>query len=127
MNESTEDEIEESLLNYPLIPLDEIDAEARLIAVRWVENYEPCGFDLPNKQKLASDIINYSQKRIAAFTAQLKKQEEEIYSQRKRIKEYEDALQKIQLMKRLPGEKDDYYAFNRCWHLATNALEITTK
>ena len=45
---------------YKLIPLDEITPEAREIAVRWVEGYESCGFDLPGKHKLASDIMNYA-------------------------------------------------------------------
>lgn len=48
--------------DYPLIPLDEITDEARMIAVRWVENYGTMGFDLENKQKLASDIMNYARR-----------------------------------------------------------------
>lgn len=61
-NTRTREEVEKSLSDYPLIPMGEIDQEARLLAVRWVENYEPCGFDLPNKHKLASDIMNYARR-----------------------------------------------------------------
>jgi hypothetical protein len=48
--------------DYKLIPMSDIDDEAREIAVRWVENYQPMGFDLPNKHKLASDIMNYARR-----------------------------------------------------------------
>jgi hypothetical protein len=34
-----------------------------------------------------------------------------------------EALQKIQSMKREPGETTDTYAFNRCWNIASEALE----
>lgn len=44
---------------YELIPMSEIDIEARKIAVSWVEQYGTMGFDIQNKHKLASDIINY--------------------------------------------------------------------
>jgi hypothetical protein len=47
-------------MNYKLIPMDKIHDEARKIAVAWVEDYEPSGFDLPNKHKLASDIQNFA-------------------------------------------------------------------
>jgi len=33
------------------------------------------------------------------------------------------ALQEIAAMKREPGETTDTYAFNRCWHIATEALK----
>jgi hypothetical protein len=45
---------------YNLIPMDKIHDEARKLAVAWVEDYEPSGFDLPNKHKLASDIQNFA-------------------------------------------------------------------
>lgn len=46
---------------YNLINLMQIDPEAREIAVKWVENFEPDGgIDLANKHKLASDIMNYA-------------------------------------------------------------------
>jgi hypothetical protein len=35
------------------------------------------------------------------------------------------ALQQIETMKRLPGETTDTYAFNRCYHLATEALKYS--
>lgn len=44
---------------FPLIPFSEIDDDARRIAVAWVEQYGTMGFDLENKHKLASDIMNY--------------------------------------------------------------------
>jgi len=43
-----------------LIPLEEITYEARKIAVDWVENFKPMGFDIQQKHKLASDIMNYA-------------------------------------------------------------------
>lgn len=41
---------------FSVIPMDEIYDDVRKVAAVWVENYEPCGMDLPNKHKLASDI-----------------------------------------------------------------------
>lgn len=35
--------------------------------------------------------------------------------------------QKIAAMKREPGETTDTYAFNRCWHIATEALTKYTQ
>lgn len=57
--------------DYPLIPSDDITPEARLIAVRWVENYQPCGFDIEGKQKLASDIMNYARRHSDKLEAEL--------------------------------------------------------
>lgn len=48
--------------DYPLIPMSEITEEARLLAVAWVEGYERQGMDIPGKQKLASDIMNYARR-----------------------------------------------------------------
>lgn len=48
--------------DYPLIPLMGITDEARLLAVAWVEGYEKQGLDIPGKQKLASDIMNYARR-----------------------------------------------------------------
>lgn len=46
---------------YKLIPMGDISAEARAIAVRWVEGFEPIGgIELRQKHKLASDIMNYA-------------------------------------------------------------------
>ncbi len=49
-------------LNYALIPMSEITDEARRIAVAWIDNYKPDGsiINLEQKQKLASDIMNYA-------------------------------------------------------------------
>jgi hypothetical protein len=48
--------------DYPLIPMMDITDEARLLAVAWVEGYEAQGMDIPGKQKLASDIMNYARR-----------------------------------------------------------------
>lgn len=62
---------------YNLIPMSKITDEARKIAVSWVENYEPMGFDLPGKQKLASDIMNYSKFENASLLSELEQLREE--------------------------------------------------
>lgn len=50
---------------YKLIPMSEIDDEAREIAVRWAEGN---GYDwIGDKHKLASDIVNYATKQMALF------------------------------------------------------------
>lgn len=46
---------------YKLIPLNEITDEARKIAVLWGDEYFP-GHALPEKHKLASDIMNYAKR-----------------------------------------------------------------
>lgn len=47
--------------DYPLIPMSEIDDEAREIAVRWAENN---GYSwIGDKHKLASDIMNYARRK----------------------------------------------------------------
>lgn len=54
--------------NYLPIPLSEIDQEARLIAVAWIEGYEKIGsIELEQKHKLASDFMNYSRRQINKF------------------------------------------------------------
>ncbi len=51
-------------INYKLINLEDIDTEARRIAVAWVENFKPIGgSDIQAKHKLASDIMNYAESR----------------------------------------------------------------
>lgn len=50
--------------DYPLLPFGEITDEARLIAVRWGDEYFP-GIALPEKHKLASDIMNYARRHNA--------------------------------------------------------------
>ncbi len=46
--------------DYPLIPMNDISTEARLLAVAWGENMQD-DFIL-QKQKLASDIMNYARR-----------------------------------------------------------------
>ena len=43
-----------------LISMSDITERAKEIAILWVENYQPMGYDLPGKHKLASDIMNYA-------------------------------------------------------------------
>lgn len=47
--------------DYPLIPLMEIEEEARLLAVTWIENLLP-DFAIEQKHKLASDFMNYARR-----------------------------------------------------------------
>ncbi len=42
--------------------MSDIEDEARLIAVRWIEGYEPMGYDIEQKIKLASDLMNYAKR-----------------------------------------------------------------
>lgn len=49
--------------DYPLIPMKDIDDEARTIAVRWHENATDWVGD---KHKLASDIMNYARRKSSA-------------------------------------------------------------
>lgn len=46
--------------DYPLIPMKDIDPEARKIAVRWHENATNW---IGDKHKLASDIMNYARRK----------------------------------------------------------------
>lgn len=57
---------------FPLIPFSEIDDDARRIAVAWVEQYGTMGFDLENKHKLASDIMNYHRMKLMNLKPQNK-------------------------------------------------------
>lgn len=43
---------------YPLIPFDEIDDEARILAVRWMECDDKNWIE--HRHKLASDFMNYA-------------------------------------------------------------------
>lgn len=63
--------------DYPLIPMSSIDPEARMLAVAWVDGYERQGMDIPGKQKLASDIMNYSRRRYAGLMDHLTMQLDE--------------------------------------------------
>lgn len=49
--------------DYPLIPMKDIDDEARIIAVRWHENATDW---IGDKHKLASDIMNYARRKFSA-------------------------------------------------------------
>ena len=51
---------------YELIPLKDITEDARNIAVAWIEGYETMGFDIQQKHKLASDIMNYASEQVFA-------------------------------------------------------------
>lgn len=48
--------------DYPLIPMKDIEDEARLLAVRWHENATDW---IGDKHKLASDIMNYARRKSA--------------------------------------------------------------
>ena len=52
--------------DYPLIPMSEIEDEARLIAVRWHENATNW---IGDKHKLASDIMNYARRKSNTSTS----------------------------------------------------------
>ncbi len=57
-----DDEAEKALkTDYPLIPMHQIDDEARLIAVKWCEVFIP-HFAIEQKHKLASDLTNYARR-----------------------------------------------------------------
>lgn len=45
--------------DYPLIPMENIDDEARILAIRWHENATDW---IGDKHKLASDIMNYARR-----------------------------------------------------------------
>lgn len=58
--------------DYKLIPSGDIDDEARLIAIRWVEGYEKMGIiELEQKHKLASDFMNYARHKLESKEAEL--------------------------------------------------------
>lgn len=48
---------------YALIPMDKISDDARKIAIMWLEVWSP-GFNIDEKHKLASDIMNYANSRV---------------------------------------------------------------
>lgn len=54
-------------------------------------------------------------------------QEKKIKQQAKEIIRLKKALVAISFMKRLPGEKDDKYVYNRCWNIAVEALTLPSK
>lgn len=57
--------------DYKLIKFDEISEDARKIAGAWFY-YQPMGFDINNRHKLASDIMNYSNVQLAEYKTKLK-------------------------------------------------------
>ena len=56
-----------ALPEYKLIPLSDVTEEARTIAVAWCENYQRMGFDIQQKHKLASDIMNYAAREVEQY------------------------------------------------------------
>ena len=55
--------------DYPLIPMNEIDGEAREIAIRWAGG---SGMDwIRDKHKLASDIMNYARRQKVTSETQM--------------------------------------------------------
>ena len=59
--------------DYPLIKFFDIDDEARLIAVAWVEGFEKIGtMEIEQKHKLASDIMNYTRRKLASRDSELR-------------------------------------------------------
>lgn len=65
--------MEDTVYTPKLIPLSEIDELAKNIAIQWIENYTPNGSIYPEiaqKQKLASDIINYARKQNSELQKQ---------------------------------------------------------
>jgi hypothetical protein len=83
---------------YRLIPLDDIDKEAREIAVAWIENYKGPGMtimpDIAQKQKLASDIINYANKRVLIRTEQYRNEITQLVTELEQLRERVKQLQK---------------------------------
>lgn len=58
--------------DYPLIPSSDIESEARMLAVAWVEGYEKMGvIELEQKHKLASDFMNYARHKLESKEAEL--------------------------------------------------------
>jgi len=58
--------------DYKLIPFNEITDQARDIAIAWVENdFAGSPLELAAKHKLASDIMNYSNNRLAEYQNKL--------------------------------------------------------
>lgn len=56
--------------DYQLIPMADIDDEAREIAVRWVEEFQDAGgIAIEQKHKLASDIMNYARRKAKVFSS----------------------------------------------------------
>lgn len=56
--------------DYPLVPMKDISDEARLISVAWMDCDDKRW--IGNKHKLASDIMNYSRRRIEQLAEKLR-------------------------------------------------------
>jgi hypothetical protein len=56
--------------DYRIIPMNKIDEEAREISVRWGDEYFS-GIALNEKVKLASDLMNYSRRKVQLFHNQI--------------------------------------------------------
>lgn len=54
--------------DYRMYSMSEVSDHARMVAVRWIENFKPDGgFELEQKTKLASDIMNIAEQTSIAF------------------------------------------------------------
>lgn len=83
---------------------------------RMIESLTPGGSEFVGDPQRCIDYT----KEVAAGIPKL------IQPLKSRIKELEEALEKIQGMK-LQGRETDYkFAFNRCWHIATDVLNKKT-
>lgn len=91
--------------DYPLIPSDDITPEARLIAVRWVENYQPCGFDIQGKQKLASDIMNYARR----HNEKLSKELTELHQQVAELRSLKQSIAESKLKDYFPKKEMSFH------------------
>ena len=70
-----------------------------------------------------AEYYNYDQREYArAYNSFLRGYQTCASSHQAEIERLKEALRQIQSMKRLPGEVNDNYAFNRCWHIATDSL-----
>ena len=92
MKETQEEKKMSETPKYKLFPMSEITDESRMIAVSWIENYGTMGFDIENKHKLASDIMNYASNQLTTLTIELDKANKQIEIFEK---EYEVALNQI--------------------------------
>lgn len=101
---------------HRLIPLADIDDVARGIAIAWVP-YVPYGSPMPEiaqRQKLASDIINYSQDRIIERTKQYQVEivtlQKEVARQKEILKEFKQWLQETVTNETGPSSKQTLQA-----------------
>lgn len=112
------------LQEYKLVPFSEITNEARDIATAWCENYVRMGFDIQQKHKLASDIMNYAAQETADSIQDidsLTKKIAELMHENERLKE---ALKTIEYLL-----SDELYEENAsaAYQTASGALKATEK